>query len=144
MEGSGVVYDDYASMPQTQPQGGGPVTYVLARDLLQKRDDNSPRPQAQEFVAIGNGHQMAPVKKFKKSSKLPAQINTGWDFNLDGFKHIGLYPDLFQDIRNQGVSWEELTPLFNATEDYVQMWQRSCSIANQWRARNGLSQVQCQ
>jgi hypothetical protein len=56
--------------------------------------------------------------------------NTGWDINLDGMVHIGLMPDFIQDVRNVGVSWERLTPMFNAAEDYVRMWERQCELAN--------------
>ena len=39
---------------------------------------------------------------------------TGWDVNIDGFAHIGLYPDFLQDLRNEGVSFEYMTPLFDS------------------------------
>jgi len=53
---------------------------------------------------------------------------SGWDFNLDGLQHIGLLPDLIQDMRNVGVQWEQLGPLFRGAREYVDMWKRSVSL----------------
>jgi hypothetical protein len=55
-------------------------------------------------------------------------FESGWDFNLDGLQHIGLLPDLIQDMRNDGVQWEQLTPLFHGAQDYIDLWKRSVSI----------------
>ena len=142
-EGNGVEYDDYVSSP-TQPSNPGNVTYMAARGAFQLRDDGAPRTQRNEIVAIGKSNQMAKMKKFKTTAAVSGAQNTGWDFNLDGLKHIGLFPDFLQDVRNDGVTWEQMTPLFNASEDYTQMWERSCGTANKWRALNGQSPVACQ
>lgn len=143
-EGNGVEYDDYVPA-QLQPQNAGNVVYMQARGPLQKRDDAAPRTIRNEIVAVGKSNQMAKLKKFKTTAAIAnASVNTGWDFNLDGLKHIGLYPDFLQDVRNDGVTWEQMTPLFNASEDYAQMWEKSCGTANKWRALNGLAPVACQ
>ena len=142
-EGNGVEYDDYVPSA-TQPSNPGNVTYMAARGAFQLRDDRAPRDLRNEIVAVGTSHQMAKVKKFKTTAAVPGAQNTGWDFNIDGLKHIGLYPDFLQDVRNDGVTWEQMTPMFNATEDYTQMWERSCGTANKWRALNGQAPVSCQ
>jgi hypothetical protein len=147
-EGSGVEYDQYANFPSTVPD---PVNFpnlrfITARDMGQLRDDGAPRPtQLQEKVAVGASRQIRVMKKMitTAANLSPAQ-NTGWDINLDGLKHIGLYPDFFQDARNVGVTWEQLTPLFNATEDYVSMWERGCSTANAFRVKNNVPGTVCQ
>ena len=59
------------------------------------------------------------VKWRNDGAAVPAAANTGWDINLDGMRHVGMLPDLVQDMRNTGVSWEMLTPMFNAAEDYI-------------------------
>jgi hypothetical protein len=50
-----------------------------------------------------------------------------------------MLPDMIQDMRNTGVSWELLTPMFNAAEDYIRMWERNCEMARSWRERHGES-----
>ena len=47
-----------------------------------------------------------------------------FDINLDGMAHYGMLPDLLQDLRNIGLSAEDLAPLFRSAYDYVQMWDR--------------------
>ena len=36
--------------------------------------------------------------------------------------HYGMLPDLLQDMRNSGLTAEDLAPLFRSAYDYVQMW----------------------
>jgi hypothetical protein len=142
-EGAGVWYEDYAGrevaddeQPVQDPIGQ--VRYVVARRAYEERDDAPPRAQVDEIVAIGGAHQMWPMKKMKTTAgwKLNQTLNTGWDINLDGFQHIGLYPDFLQDVRNVGVSWERMTPMFNAVEDYVRMWERACELADRWASKD--------
>ena len=45
-----------------------------------------------------------------------------FDINIDGMAHYGMLPDLLQDLRNIGLSAEDLAPLFRSAYDYVQMW----------------------
>ncbi len=47
------------------------------------------------------------------------------DFNTEGLVHIGLLPELIQDIRGDGVSDAELEPLFKSAEGYIRMWERA-------------------
>lgn len=144
-EGAGVWYEDYAGrelpaaeQPAQDPQGPQ-VTYVVARRSWEERDDAAPRAEVDEVVAIGGARQLWPMKKMKSAAgyKLDPGKNTGWDVNLDGFPHIGLFPDFLQDVRNVGVSWERMTPMFNAVEDYVRMWERQCRLADTWAAKDG-------
>ena len=46
-----------------------------------------------------------------------------FDINIDGLAHYGLLPDFLQDLRNSGLSPEDLAPLFRSAYDYVQMWE---------------------
>jgi hypothetical protein len=142
-EGSGVVYDDYAGRPSlVPPDAGAPgLTWVNARAANELREDLAPRFAADEFVAIGVSKQIRPLIRFKNST----QPNiTGWDFNLDGFKHIGMYPDFLQDVRNTGMTWEELGPAFDSAEDYIEMWETDCATAENWRVQNHLPPRGCQ
>ena len=56
-----------------------------------------------------------------------------FDINLDGMAHYGMLPDFLQDLRNSGLTAQDLAPLFRSAHDYVQMWatcvQRAAEIA---------------
>jgi microsomal dipeptidase-like Zn-dependent dipeptidase len=57
-----------------------------------------------------------------------------FDINLDGVAHYGMLPDFLQDLRNIGLTAEDLAPLFRSAYDYIQMWdnckRRAAEIAN--------------
>ena len=62
----------------------------------------------------------------------PQLGNRAVDFNTEGMAHIGLLPELIQDIRGDGVSDAELEPLFRSAEGYLRMWEKA-----ERRAREG-------
>jgi len=45
------------------------------------------------------------------------------DFNMEGFAHIGLLPELIEDARRTGATEEDLEPLFRSAEGYIRMWE---------------------
>ena len=45
-----------------------------------------------------------------------------FDINLDGVAHYGMLPDFLQDVRNVGLTPEDLSPLFRSANDYIEMW----------------------
>jgi hypothetical protein len=47
-----------------------------------------------------------------------------FDINIDGMAHYGMLPDMLQDLRNNGLTAEDLAPLFRSAYDYVQMWDK--------------------
>lgn len=47
------------------------------------------------------------------------------DFNTEGMLHLGLVPELIEDARRDGVTDEELEPLFRSAEAYLRMWERA-------------------
>ena len=47
------------------------------------------------------------------------------DFNTEGMIHIGLLPELIEDVRRDGATDAELEPLFRSAEAYVRMWERA-------------------
>jgi microsomal dipeptidase-like Zn-dependent dipeptidase len=55
-----------------------------------------------------------------------------FDFNLDGLAHYGMLPDFMQDLKNIGLTNDDLAPLFRSAEDYIQMWEKC------WRMRMAL------
>lgn len=47
------------------------------------------------------------------------------DFNTEGLAHIGLLPDLIEDVRRDGVGDADLEPLFRSAEAYIRMWEKA-------------------
>lgn len=112
---------------------------VTARTHNEMREDRAPRYQVDEtvyfndpgsqlpilhwFVQDGNrvGQQPWPMKRWNN-------FYAGRDFNLDSLQQIGLLPDLIQDMRNMGVQWEQVGPLFRGAQDFIDMWRRSVII----------------
>jgi hypothetical protein len=145
-EVSGVWYDDYESRSPTPAAPGGTPRYkqVVARGAQDSREDRAPRYAQDDIVYFndfgpdpagmrghtyqeGNrpGAQLYPMKRWRK---IPGRA--GWDFNLDGLQHIGLFPDLLQDMRNVGVQWEQMGPLFHSARDYIGTWRKGVTIGN--------------
>ena len=59
----------------------------------------------------------APLSQYSFGSRT-------WDFNVHGFAHVGMYPDLLADLKVIGLSDDELAPLFGGVEGYVRMWEK--------------------
>ncbi|MGI9433125.1 MAG: hypothetical protein ACR2PQ_12970 [Myxococcota bacterium] len=55
----------------------------------------------------------------------PQLGNRPVDFNTEGMAHIGLLPELIEDVRGDGVTDEELEPLFKSAEGYIRMWEKA-------------------
>jgi hypothetical protein len=47
------------------------------------------------------------------------------DFNHEGMVHLGLVVEVIEDVRRDGVTDEELEPLFRSAEAYIRMWEKS-------------------
>lgn len=47
------------------------------------------------------------------------------DFNTEGMLHIGLLPELIQDVRADGATDDDLEPLFRSAEAYIRLWERA-------------------
>jgi len=47
------------------------------------------------------------------------------DFNTEGMIHLGLLPELLQDVRQDGATDQELEPLFRSAEASLRMWQEA-------------------
>jgi microsomal dipeptidase-like Zn-dependent dipeptidase len=47
-----------------------------------------------------------------------------FDINIDGMAHYGMLPDFLQDLRNIGLTADDLAPLFRSAYDYIQMWEK--------------------
>jgi len=47
------------------------------------------------------------------------------DFNTEGMIHIGLLPELIEDLRRDGATDAMLEPLFRSAEAYLRMWEQA-------------------
>lgn len=47
------------------------------------------------------------------------------DFNTEGLVHIGMLPELIEEVRRDGVSDADLEPLFRSAEAYLRMWEKA-------------------
>jgi hypothetical protein len=47
-----------------------------------------------------------------------------FDINIDGVAHYGMLPDLIQDLKNAGLTDQDLLPLFRSAEDYIRTWEK--------------------
>ena len=47
------------------------------------------------------------------------------DFNTEGMLHIGLLPELIEDVRRDGTSDADLEPLFRSAEGYLRTWEKA-------------------
>ncbi len=47
------------------------------------------------------------------------------DFNTEGMIHLGLLPELLQDVRQDGATDKDLEPLFRSAEAFLRMWQKA-------------------
>ena len=55
----------------------------------------------------------------------PVVGNRMLDFNTEGMVHLGLVAELIEDVRRDGVTDEELEPLFKSAEGYIRVWEKS-------------------
>lgn len=55
----------------------------------------------------------------------PRLGNRTLDFNMEGLVHIGLLPEVIEDVRGDGVTDEELEPFFKSAEGYIRMWEKA-------------------
>ncbi len=47
-----------------------------------------------------------------------------FDFNYDGMAQYGLIADFFADLKNTGLTDDQLQPLLNSAESYIRLWER--------------------
>jgi len=73
----------------------------------------------------------------------PGSLTAGplrdFDINLDGMAHYGMLPDFLQDVRNDGLTAEDLAPFFRSANDYVEMWSACEKSKNEnvnWAEKN--------
>ena len=53
------------------------------------------------------------------------KVTKKFDFNVDGLAHIGMVPDLIEDLRILGIPAAAFRPLFSSAEGYIRAWERA-------------------
>ena len=51
-----------------------------------------------------------------------------FDYNLDGLAHYGMFPDMFQDLKNVGFPPAAMEALFGSAEKYISVWEASVEV----------------
>ncbi|CAM1369484.1 membrane dipeptidase [Tenacibaculum xiamenense] len=64
--------------------------------------------------------------------------NQTYDYNYDGMAHIGLLPDLIEDMRIQSDSEGAIAALFNGAEEYVRFWEECERAASRVEDRRAI------
>ncbi len=57
--------------------------------------------------------------------------NRLYDFNTDGAAHMGMMPDFFEDLRQQGLKRSDLEPVYRSADFFTTMWSNAISRAAQ-------------
>jgi microsomal dipeptidase-like Zn-dependent dipeptidase len=96
----------------------GPERCRGGENASQPVNVRSTQPMPYPFVARGTGLTM------NKSTA----GNRTFDIATDGPAHMGMLPDLINDLEWIGVPPDRLEPLFNSAEAYVQLWERSETV----------------
>jgi len=98
--------------------------------LVKKGIDPESDPYHDDETVRIAGRIAAIWKKWQemKGDNRPLERSTAgerrdFDINIDGVAHYGMLPDFLQDIRNCGLTAEDLAPLFRSAYDYIQVWE---------------------
>ncbi|NRA47141.1 MAG: hypothetical protein HRU09_19505 [Oligoflexales bacterium] len=47
------------------------------------------------------------------------------DYNTEGLAHIGILPEVLEDVRRDALNDKDLEPLYRSAEGYIRMWERA-------------------
>jgi microsomal dipeptidase-like Zn-dependent dipeptidase len=51
------------------------------------------------------------------------------DFNTEGLVHVGMLPELIEDVRRDGMSDSDLEPLFRTAESFIRTWEAAIAAS---------------
>jgi microsomal dipeptidase-like Zn-dependent dipeptidase len=107
---------------------GGYPSEALSFDL--NGFAGGPRPRFGDDKACGKPQANPLTYPFQSfdgdiTFEQPFLGNRQVDFNTEGMIHIGLLPELIEDVRRDGMSDDALEPLFRSAEAYVRMWEKA-------------------
>jgi hypothetical protein len=102
----------------TSGPGEEGIVLEIKRDLAgvwrlwrQMDDESASAPPVQRLVYTGAAAGRNPYVR-------------DLDYNIDGFAHYGLLPDLLQELKNVGLSAADRGALFRSAEEYMRMWEK--------------------
>jgi microsomal dipeptidase-like Zn-dependent dipeptidase len=75
------------------------------------------------IVKLWNQFENGPNQPLRRSYAY--QGGRDFDFNIDGLAHYGMFPDLIQDLKNNGFTKQHITPLFMGPEQYIRLWEKA-------------------
>ena len=127
--------EEHGSPRSGQPSGWPVEQWAAYRGFQQVRDhpaELSEQPWTRELIEKVAG--IAARWQAMEGPNAPlnrcrAGPRHDYDFNLDGMAHYGLLPDFLQDLKNLGLSAEDLTPLFHSAGEYVDLWERCLRVS---------------
>jgi microsomal dipeptidase-like Zn-dependent dipeptidase len=136
MGGSGVgLATDFTFVPATSPRFGENACWGL-KAHWDARPGAGPlreqyHPERQENGVVYEGRRVSPLVRAGANAPLrPYSMGRRtFDYNVDGFAHYGLLPDLLQDLKNIGLGTREFEALFSSAEAYIAMWEKTARLS---------------
>ena len=121
----GLATDVMGAIHLTGPRYGDDACYGGAPD--EKSRQNPRRPFPYPFRLPGGNLPLYESRACDGPDYNNATQNCTRTFNFDtdGLAHIGMLPDLIQDLRNVGLSDTRIGPLMRSAESYIGMWEKA-------------------
>lgn len=101
------------------------AAFLVKTEQQPGNSDRDPQPVHEMYPAV-----LAIWQKWQamEGDNVPLQRSHAgqrdFDVNIDGVAHYGMLPDLIQDLKNIGLTDEDLLPFFRSAEDYIQTWEK--------------------
>lgn len=135
MGGTGVgLATDFTFIPGTAPRFGANACWGLKDhyDATPEKLGAQYAPTAQQHGVVYRDRPAGPwVKPGTNAPLVPYRMGRRtFDFNVDGFAHYGLLPDLLQDLKNVGLPAAAFESLFSSAEAYVAMWEKAAGASD--------------
>jgi hypothetical protein len=106
-------------------------------DQFRFEDQKSPVTYTEGTTTCsGTSHSIGEIACAPNTPLVPYKMgDRTYDFNVDGLPHIGLEPDMLQDVHNilnpeKGPHHQDLSPLFQSAEGYLKMWEKARLLAD--------------
>lgn len=91
-----------------------------------------------------DGPVLYPIARHVDLARPPMEMSQAgdrvFDINVDGYAHVGMFPDFVAELRAVGLTDDDLRPLFRSAEAYISMWEctedlegEACKRSRAWR-----------
>jgi hypothetical protein len=128
---------DATFIPMMSPRFGDDAcwAYHLARD-----PDQEKQLHKKDWYAIEDQRDGVYYKHLVINSSVSLGANISlepyvlgtdrtYDFNVDGLAHIGLIPDMLQDLKNVGLPRKDFQALFSSAQSYIEMCEKTQRVS---------------